>query len=223
MRARAVAVSAALLLLGSVTSGAAAADQGGRLASSPADLVGAPPATVGALLSGEQLAPGGPAQGNWFTEYISGGFGSNYLGPGGWRSSQPFYGPFGPYPTPQTAALFGATNSPFDPYTTLLLSHSGFGANNQFTGLAALQNNGPLANINRTGLAPLLGFNLNTLQRLGIGTLGPNAFSIAGQNFPFATANDPNVLSLAALFGANIPPGFFLPTTGAQFGTGVGQ
>jgi len=176
-----------------------------------------------ALLAGEQLAPGGPAQGNWFTEYISGGFGSNYLGPGGWRSSQPYYGLYGPYPTPQTAALFGATNSPYDPFTTQMLAFSGAGATNQTTGLSALQYGGQFANLNRTGLAPFLGLNLNTLQRLGIGTLGPNAYSIAGQNFPFATPNDPNVLTLAALFGGNVPPGFYLPTTGAQFGSGLGQ
>ena len=36
----------------------------------------------------------------------------NYLGQGGWRSYTPNYGLFGPYPTIQSAAFFGATNSP---------------------------------------------------------------------------------------------------------------
>ncbi len=173
MRARAMAVSVALLLLAGTTAGVAAADQGSRLADSPTARVAGGPTGFGSLLPADQLAPTGPAQ--WYMPWLMGGAGSNYLGPGGWRSYTPYYGPFGPYPTLQTAAFFGATNSPLDPFTTL-----------QLTNLLALQNSttqtggslsgfGPLASLSQTGLAPLANANIAQLLSLGIGTGGVNA------------------------------------------------
>ena len=225
MRARAVAVSVALLLLASASGSVAAADQGGRWADGPAGVVNGAPAGLGSLLSGEQLTPIGPAQG-WFMPYWSGAWGSNYLGEGGWRSYGPNYGPFGPYPDPQTAAFFGATQSPLDPFTTQLLSGfqlGGLGGN--VGGLAALTGTGPLATINRTGLAPLLSSNVNTLLGLGLGTLGSTpaglvTVNVGGQTFTIVNPQAAGNVSLAALLNAGLPPNFFLPQTGTAFGTG---
>ena len=177
MRARALAVSLAVLLLAGTTAGAAAAAESGRLADSPTARVAPAPVGLGSLLPADQLAPTGPAQ--WYMPWLTGGAGSNYLGPGGWRSYQPFYGPFGPYPTLQTAAFYGATNSPLDPFTT-----------QQLTFLLSLQNGNGLNGANlgaltQTGLAPLASANLNQLMGLGLGTGGLNA---AGQlTFTFGT------------------------------------
>src|SRR5437868_9711971 len=93
MRARAMAVFVALGLLAGTTAGVAAADQGGRLADSPAARVASAPAGLDSLLPADQLAPRGPAQ--WYQPWLTGGAGSNYLGPGGWRSYTPIYSPFG--------------------------------------------------------------------------------------------------------------------------------
>jgi hypothetical protein len=162
MRARAMAVSVALLLLAGTTAGVAAADQGGRLAEGPAARVASAPAGLGSLLSADQLAPSGPAQ--WYMPWLTGGAGSNYLGQGGWRSYSPNYGPFGPYPTVQTAAFFGATSSPVDPFTTF-----------QLTNLLALQSLGSGQSLGQTNPAALASANINQLLALGIGTGGVNA------------------------------------------------
>jgi hypothetical protein len=213
-----MAVSVALLLLAGTTAGVAAADQGGRLADSPAARVASAPAGLDSLLPANQLAPTGPAQ--WYMPWLTGGAGSNYLGQGGWRSYMPFYGPFGPYPTLQGAAFFGATNSPLDPFTTL-----------QLTNLLALQNGtgsisgslsgfGPLASLTRTGLAPLASADLNQLQTLGISTAGLSAFFLPqGQNL--------NNVTLGQLVGA-VPlvqlggQGGFGGLGGFPFGFGTG-
>jgi hypothetical protein len=155
MRARALAVSLAVLLLAGTTAGTAAAAEGGRLADSPAARVASAPAGLGSLLPADQLAPTGPGQ--WYMPGLMGGAGSNYLGEGGWRSQTPFYGPYGPYPLPQTAAFYGATSSPLNPFTT------GFGGG---TNLGALT---------QTGLAPLASANINQLIGLGVGVGGLNA------------------------------------------------
>jgi hypothetical protein len=215
-------VSLAVSLLVGATSGVAAADQGGRWGDSPAAVVAGAPSGLDSLLSGEQIAPIGPAQG-WFQPSWSGAWGSNYLGEGGWRSYGPSYGPFGPYPTPQTAAFFGATLSPLDPFTTQLLSFSQ-GQTGATTGLAAFSGSGSLANINRTGLAPLLGLNLNTLQTLGLGTVGTSftgapSFTLGGNVFGLPNTQVGGVFSLAGLLNAGVPPGFFLPGTASTVGT----
>jgi hypothetical protein len=222
MKARVVAVSMAFLLLASATAGVAAADQGGRWAESPAGLVDSAPAGLHSLLPGDQLTPIGPAQG-WYMPFWGGANGSNYLGEGGWRTYGPNYGPFGPYPDPQTAAFFGATQSPLDPFTTQLLS--GFQQGGNVGGLGALAGTGQLATINRTGLAPFLGLNLNRLVGFGLGSLGTNAagfptFALGGQNFILPNSQAAGNVSLAALLNAGIPTNFFLPQGGTVFGTG---
>jgi hypothetical protein len=200
MRARAIAVSVALLLLAGTTAGVAVADQGGRLADSSAARVATAPAGLDSLLPADQLAPTGPAQ--WYMPWLQGGAGSNYLGQGGWRSYMPFYGPFGPYPTPQTAAFFGATSSPIDPLTTLQLSNllalqSGTGLNSFGTAL-----------LSRTGLASLANANLSQLQQLGVGTVGANAqgqvtFSLANglNTFVVPQGQNPGSVTLGQIIG----------------------
>jgi hypothetical protein len=193
------------MLLAGTTAGVAAADQDGRRAESPSARVASAPAGVDSLLPADQLAPTGPAQ--WYLPWLTGGAGSNYLGTGGWRSFTPFYGPFGPYPTPQTAAFFGATNSPLDPFTTF-----------QLTNLLALQNGtafggglngfGPLASLTRTGLAPLALASLSQLQALGIGTSGVNdqgqlTFTLGSGLSPFVIPQGQsfNTVTLGQLIG----------------------
>jgi len=169
-----MAVSVALLLLAGTTAGVAAADQGGRLAEGPAARVASPPAGFDSLLPANQLAPTGPAQ--WYQPWLTGGAGSNYLGPGGWRSSSALnYGPFGPYPTLQTAAFFGATNSPYDPFTTMQLTHSLALQNGTGVNASSLTGLGPLASLSQTGLGTLANANINQLLALGVGTSGANA------------------------------------------------
>ena len=174
MRARAMAMSMALLLLAGTTAGVAAADQGGRLAEGPAARVASPPRRLRFAPSRQSACPSGPAQ--WYQPWLTGGAGSNYLGPGGWRSSPGLnYGPFGPYPTLQTAAFFGATNSPFDPFTTMQLTH--YLALQNGTGLnsGSLSGLGPLASLPQTGLGTLANANINQLLALGVGNSSVNA------------------------------------------------
>jgi len=213
----------ALLLLAGTTAGVAAADRGGRLAEGPAARVASPPAGFDSLLPANQLAPNGPAQ--WYQPWLTGGAGSNYLGPGGWRSSPGLnYGPFGPYPTIQTAAFFGATNSPFDPFTTMQLTHylslqNGTGLNsNSLTGV------GPLASLSQSGLGTLANANLSQLLTLGVGTSGVNAqgqltFTLGnglntfvvpqGQNFGTVTLGQiVNQVPLVQFGGGNGQTGF---------------
>jgi hypothetical protein len=190
MRARALAVSLAVLLLAGTTASAAAAAEGGRLIDSPAARVATASHGLGSLLPADQLAPTGPAQ--WYMPWLTGGAGSNYLGPGGWRSYQSFYGPFGPYPLPQTAAFFGATTPPLNPFALQTIN----GANG--TNLNALA---------QTGLAPLAAANINELIGLGIGTGGVNAgqltftFGTGGQVFTVPPGQNFGNVTLGQIVG----------------------
>ncbi|HLH24026.1 MAG TPA: hypothetical protein VK066_15995 [Chloroflexota bacterium] len=197
MRPRALAMSVALLLLAGTTAGVAAADQGGRLAGTPSARVASVPAGLDSLLPGDQLAPTGPAQ--WYMPWLTGGAGSNYLGPGGWRSTPLNYGLFGPYPLPQTAAFFGATSSPLDPYTTFLLTNALAFQNSLNPSASSLSGFGPLATLSQSGLAPLASANINQLIQLGLGTGGVNA---QGQlTFTFANGGNTFVLPQGQTFG----------------------
>ena len=198
MRAGAAAAFAALILLAGSTSAAGAAEPTAR----PGDaLAGAVPAGLDSLLTPEQRA--GDEPGQWATPWI-GPWGSNYLGPGGWRTYGPQYGPFGPYPTIQTAAFFGATNMS-NPLTALALGLGGGG-----TGLGAVTT-GPLASINQTGLAPFLQ-SIGNLQALGLatpgtGTAGQTTFTLGGQTFTLAPGQSIGGLTLGALLGLPSPIG----------------
>ncbi len=221
MRARAMTAVVALVMLASLPAGAAAAERESGLGEGPARVTMGTPSSLDALLSRDELAPGGPAQ--WFMPWLVGGAGSNYVGPGGWRSQQPFYGPFGPYPSPQTAAFFGATNSPFDPFTTQQLLaanqwNGGTGTNGSSQSLSVAQ-------LTQTGLAPFLGFNLATLQALGIGSAGFGAagdptFTIGAQTFTLGPGLNVSNATLGILLNQAVPPGFFVNGPGvAGFGS----
>ncbi len=216
MRARAAAVVVAFGLLASVTVGQAGAEQMAGADGTSAQRLAGAPAEAAALLATDQLAPGGPAQ--WWLPWLMGGAGSNYVGPGGWRSFTPIYPPFGPYPSVQTAAFFGATNSPFDPFTTQLLALATLGSS--VTGPNSPFGTGPLGTLAQSGLAPLLTFNLSALQALGLGTIGTNAlgqptFTIGTQTFTLSGGQTPFNTTLATLLN--------LPITGPLpvFGPGV--
>ncbi|HEY7066953.1 MAG TPA: hypothetical protein VII06_36145 [Chloroflexota bacterium] len=201
-----MAVSVALLLLAGTTAGVASADQGGRVVDGPAARVASAPAGLDSLLPADQLAPTGPAQ--WYMPWFQGGAGSNYLGQGGWRSYTPNYSPWGPYPTPQTAAFFGATNSPLDPWTTFQLTNMAV-LQNQLQGQNGQNNAAGLQAVAQTGLAPIANANLATLQQLGIGTAGVNGtgsltfgFSAPGSGFVLPAGQGLNAATLGQLVQA---------------------
>jgi hypothetical protein len=204
MLARTAATVVAVALLFSSTAGAAAADQSGQLGGGPAELAGASPAGLDSLLAGEQLAPGGPAQ--WYAPFWSPpGDGTNYLALG-IRSYGPFYG-FGPYPTPQTAAFFGASSTPFG---------SSFGNNglNGTTNFSSLMGFGPLATINANGFANVSRLSLASLAQLGVGSFGvPSTFFLGGQGFTTNTGFAAGAPNLAGLLG--------FPSSFGGFGTTI--
>src|SRR4051812_12673599 len=71
MRARAMAMSVALLRPAGTRGGGGGAARGGRLADPPPARVASAPAGLDSLLPAEQLAPTGPAQ--WYMPWLTGG------------------------------------------------------------------------------------------------------------------------------------------------------
>lgn len=216
MKARAAAMLVAFGLLASASVSRAGAEQMAALDGAAGYRLAGAPAEVATLLSTDQLVLGGPAQ--WWLPWLMSGAGSNYVGPGGWRSLSPLYPPFGPYPSAQTAAFFGATNSPFDPFTTQLLVLATLGSS--VTGPNSPFGTGPLGTLAQSGLAPVLTLNLSALQALGLGTLGTNAlgqptFTIGTQTFTLRGGQTPSNTTLATLL--NLPIIGPLPV----FGPGV--
>ncbi|HLI28618.1 MAG TPA: hypothetical protein VKZ60_16235 [Chloroflexota bacterium] len=124
---------------------------------------------------------------------------------GGWWAA-PFvpswYGPFGPYPLPQTANFF----------QTPALGSLLFGQSS--SGLDGLAGN---------PAAPGASLTLAQLQALGLGTQVGNSFVIAGSAFPLVPGTTLGSTSLAALLG--FPNPFFAPTpfTFGAFGLGLSR
>lgn len=186
MRARAAMTLMAVVLLASSTAGVAAADQGTTVG----------PGGLASLLTAEQLATGGPAQFPGVPQGATGA-GTSYFGPGGWQTFGPFWG-YGPYPNPQTAAFFGATNGGGGGAWAGLLAGS------STAGLTSLFGYGPLATLNRTGLAPVTQISLASLAGFGVGTLSPGVFTLGGFPTPLPIGQIPANTTLGQLGGA--PP-----------------
>jgi hypothetical protein len=161
----------------------AAADQGFRAAEAPMALIGGDVTTAGGL---DQWA------GQW---------GGWYLPQPPIGSTQPIYGPNGPYPSLQTAAFFGATSS-FHPLAAGAFATQAPGSNLNTLNLSDT--------LNVSGLAPGAGLTLNQLATLGIGVPGPGIYTIAGQTLPLVPSQSLANTSIAAFLG--FPNQFFAPT-----------